>query len=273
MVAEAMAIHPHLEGVELDIAYRGSAEPQVVDIGVKLGGPAEIPLAPWAIGSLVACIDRGLAGGAELAPETGRAKLESGPTGTGDPSPDELGPSYAFRLSVAGVSPRFLRTIVEHLAASGAPHPVRAISIVGTLPPDGGPLSVREGDLARWLADTDAYPGAWGTPGFHVSTKAIPRGATVKVTLASARTDDVAAELEETFSSWQDAVLTYPDAKLRGRGVMDPHGSFARTQTDFYAKVGLFDHARGPTRRALVNALAGFHARVARIASVEIAMP
>jgi hypothetical protein len=54
---------------------------------------------------------------------------------------------------------------------------------------------------------------------------------------------------------------------------MDPHGSFARTQTDFYAKVGLFDHARGPTRRALVNALAGFHARVARIASVEIAMP
>ncbi|MDB4934437.1 MAG: hypothetical protein JWP87_1409 [Labilithrix sp.] len=34
MVAEAMAIHPHLEGVELDIAYRASAEPQLVDIGV-----------------------------------------------------------------------------------------------------------------------------------------------------------------------------------------------------------------------------------------------
>ena len=268
-----MAIHPHLEGVELDIAYRGSAEPQLLDVGVKLGGTAEVPLAPWAIGSLVECIDRGLAGGAELPPEAGRAKLESGPTGQGDPSADELGPSYAFRLSVAGVSPRFLRTMVEHLAAAGQPHPVRAISIVGTLPPDGGPLSVREADLARWLDDADAYPGAWATPGFHVTTKAIPRGATVRVTLASARTEDVAAQLEETFSSWQDAVLTYPDTKLRGRGVMDPHGSFARTQSDFYAKVGLFDHARGPTRRALVNALAGFHAKVTRIASVEIAMP
>lgn len=269
-----MAVHPHLDGVLLDIAYRGSAEPQILDVGVKLAGEAELPLAPWAIGSLVDCINRGLAGGSELAPTDGRAKLEVGPTGEGPaPQPGELGPEYTFRLTVAGMSPRFVRVFAEHLAASGHPHPVRTLSIVGSLPTDGSPLSVREDRLASWLDEPGAYPGVWKDPGFRVVTRSIPRGATVRVALAGGRMDDVAAELEETFSAWQNAVLTYPSLQGRGRGVMDPHGSFARTRTELFAKVALFDHAREPARAALVNALARFHATVAPLASVEIAMP
>lgn len=268
-----MPIHPHLEQVALDIAYRGSAEPQLLDIRVKLGGTAELPLAAWAIGTLVECINRGLAGGADFAPSAGRARLEKGPTGEGAAVPGELGPELAFRLDVSGVSPRFLRTVVEYLAASGRPHPLLALTIVGTLPPDGSPLSVRDVQIARWLDDPGAYVGAWPSPGFGVRTKSTPRGAAVRVRLASATTDDVAGELEETFSAWQSAVLTYPNATRNGRGVMEPHGSFARTRTDFFAKVSLFDHAREPARAALVNALACFHERVTPIAEVEIAMP
>jgi hypothetical protein len=268
-----MPIHPHLDQVALDIAYRGSPEPQVLDIRVKLGGPAELPLAAWAIGTLVECINRGLAGGADFAPSSGRARLESGPTGEGPAAAGELGPEIAFRLDVAGVSPRFLRTVVEYLAASGRPHPLLGLTIVGTLPPDGSPLSVRDVQLARWLDEPDTYPSAWSAPGFGVTTKSTPRGAAVRVRLASATTDDVAGELEETFSAWQSAVLTYPNAKRSARGVMDPHGSFARTRTDFIAKVSLFDHAREPARAALLNALTCFHERVTRIADVEIAMP
>lgn len=269
-----MPVHPHLDGVLLDIAYRGSAEPQILDVGVKLAGQAELPLAPWAIGSLVDCINRGLAGGSDFPPSQGRAKLEAGPTGEGaTPAPGELGPEYTFRLTVAGMSPRFVRVFAEHLAASGHPHPLRTLSIVGRLPTDGSPLSVRENLLAAWLEDPNAYPGAWKDPGFRVVTKSIPRGATVRVALAGGRMDDVAAELEETFSAWQSAVLTYPSLGGRGRGVMDPHGSFARTRSELYAKVSLFDHAREPARAALVNALARFHATVAPLASVEIATP
>jgi hypothetical protein len=95
----------------------------------------------------------------------------------------------------------------------------------------------------------------------------------MRVKLASGEIDTVAPTLEETFSAWQCAVLTYPNAKHDGRGVMDPHGSFARTRTELLAKVGLFDHARCPAGAALVNALARFHARVAPIACVKIAMP
>jgi hypothetical protein len=280
-----MPIHPHLEGVLLDIAYRGSVEPQILDIGVELAGPAEVPLAPWAIGALIGCINRGLGGGSEFAPSLGRATLEAGPTGedsagasvagAGGPTgaAGELGPRYAFRLSVAGVSPRFIRLFVEQLAASGDPHPLRSLSIVGTLPPDGSTLSVRDGLLSRWLDDANAYPAPWPEPGFRVITKSVPRGASLRVTLAAGRIEDVATELEETISAWQSAVLTYPNAKQKGRGLMDPHASFARTRTELYAKVSLFDHTREPVRAALVNALARFHATVAPLASVEIAMP
>lgn len=269
-----MPIHPHLDGVLLDVAYRGSAEPQIVDIGVKLAGPAEIPLAPWAIGSLVDCVRRGLAGGSDFAPAEGRAALEAGPTGEGPtPSPGELGPEYAFRLTVTGVSPRFVRVIAEHLAASGSPHPLRALSIVGGLPTDGSSLSVREGTLAAWLDDPRAYPGKWRDPGFRVVTRSVPRGAAVRVALAGGRMDDVARELEETLSAWQSAVLTYPSLRGQGRGLMAPHFAFARTRTALYGKLSLFDHAREPARAALVNALARFHAVVAPLSIVEIATP
>lgn len=267
-------MHPHLDGLLLDVAYRGSTEPQILDVGVELAGPAELPLAPWAIGSLVDCINRGLAGGSEFAPVQGRAKLEAGPTGQeARPGPGELGPKYAFRLAVAGMSPRFVRVFADHLAASGHPHALLSLSIVGSLPVDRSPLSVREDLLARWLDDPNAYPAAFREPGFRVVLKSVPRGATVRVRLAGGRMDDVAPELEETFSAWQSAVLTYPNARQNGRGVMAPHASFARSRTELFAKVSLFDHAREPARAALVNALARFHAEIAPLAAVEVAMP
>jgi hypothetical protein len=268
-----MAIHPHLDGITLDVAYRGSLSPQTVDVGVELAGPAELPLAPWAIGSLVDCINHGLAGGSDFAPNAGSAKLEAGPTGQGPAAPDELGPKYAFRLTVAGVSPRFVRVLVENLAASGHPSAVKTISVVGSLPTDISKLSVRERELADWLDDPNAYPAAWPTPGFAVVTKPIPRGATVNVTLARGDMNQLAPILEETLSAWQSAVLTYPTAALSGRGVMDPHAAFARTRTELRAKVSLFDHVRGPARAALINALTWFHETIAPLARVEIAMP
>lgn len=258
-----MALHPHLDGVTLDVAYRGALESQLVDVQVHTSGPPELPLAPWAVESLVGCINRGLAGGAEFAPHEGQAAVEAA----------ESGPARsAFRLVVRGMSPRFVRVIVEHLAASAHPHRVTAISIVGALPTDGSPMSVRETQLAGWLDDADAYPKAFPNPPFRVTTKHIPRGATLKVTLAG-NLEKFAGELEETFSSWQTAVLTYPSLAKTGRGVSAPHAQFARTRTELMAKLALFDHTRAPSRDALVNALSRFHTTVAPIASIELATP
>lgn len=259
-----MPLHPFLDGVLLDVAYRGSVESQMLDVGVKTDGPPELPLAQWAVESLVSCINRGLAGGAEFPPAEGQAALEAS---------DVEATSQAFRLNVRGVSPRFVRVIVEHLAASAHPHKVTSISVVGSLPTDGSVASVRETQIAGWLDDADAYPKAFPNPPFRVTVKHIPRGATMKVTVGGGRLDEVAPELEETFSAWQTAVLSYPTLAKTGRGVAAPHATFARTRTELFAKLALFDHHREPARNALINALTRFHATVAPIASVEIATP
>ncbi len=268
-----MAIHPQLEEATFDIAYRGSEEPQSLEIRVKTGGVAELPLAAWGVGTLIECINRGLAGGLEFAPSQGEAKLLAGPTGEGPEVSGERGPGLRFQLQVAGVSPRFLRTMVEYFAASGHPHPLISLTIVGGLALDGSRLSVRDTELSRWLDDPAAYVQAWPKPGFRVTTKGAPRGASVRVRLQNARAEDVAAELERTFSAWQSAVLTYPNLARDGRGLMDPHCVFARTRTDVLARVSLFDHSSAPVRDSLVNALSWFHEKITPIAEVDVAMP
>ncbi len=268
----------HFAEASLDIAYRGSEAPQSLEVRVKTRGTAELPLAAWGIGTLVECINRGLAGGAEFAPSQGYARLLAGPTGEGAEAHGggaeaERGPDLRFQLEVAGVSPKFIRTVVEYLAPSGHPHALVSLTVVGGLALDGTRLSVRDPEIERWLTDPDVRPEAWARPGFRVIPTIAPRGAAVRVRLLGARAADVAAELERTISAWQSAVLTYPNLARDGRGLMDAQCTFARTRTDVLARVSLFDHASAPARDALVNALAWFHERIAPIAEVEIAMP
>jgi len=259
-------VHPHLREVALDIAYRGSPEPQLLDVGIELAGPAELPLASWAVQAFVDGVNRGLFGSADFAPTLGAAALEAS-------TPDPSGLKDAFRLSVTAASPLALRVLVELLAGCGHPNALRAISIVGSLPPDATRLSVRDRDLGAWLADPAAYPRAWPEPGFRVQAKSIPRGATIRVTLERGSIDDVGPELEEIVSTWQSAVRGYPNAKRTERGLMDPHASFARSRSALHAKLSLFDHERETAKALLVNALARFHATTARIASLDIGMP
>lgn len=259
--------------VDLDVGYRASAEPQTVDVRVKSSGPAELPYTPWAAALLVECVNRGLAGGREFSPSAGSAVLEAGPTGEGAPQAGELGPDYSFRLRVAGVSPLFLRTMVESLSTSAHPSACTAVSIVGSLALDGSPLSVRSAQLSEWLRDADAYPGAWPVSEFRVVDEIAARGAAVRVTLQTAAPGEVAAEFERTVSAWQSAIRTMPNLARTARGWAAPQAAFACTRTELFARLELFDHAPPVARAALVNALAWFHARVAPLAEARIALP
>jgi hypothetical protein len=268
-----MPIHPHMENVTLDIGFRASAEPQTLDLRVTTGGVAELPLAPWAVGSMIECINRGLAGGAEFPPWSGSAELEAGPTGEGAKAGGELGPSYSFRLRVAGVSPYFVRTIVESFAACARPHACLGVTVVGSLPLDGSSMSVRSPQVAEWLEDAAAYPQAWGRPGFRAIDESAARGAAVRVTLKSARVDDVAIDLERSIEAWLTAILTMPNLARTTRGRAAPQAVFARSRSELMARLELFDHAPGPARAALLNALGWVNAQVTPIAEARIALP
>ena len=103
------------------------------------------------------CINAGAAGGADFPPAAGQAELLEGPSGVGDEQPGELGPDYNWRIELQGVSPRFMRTVVEQVAAAGDPHPLRRVSILGSLPPDQGPHSVRGHQVSAWMRDPRSY--------------------------------------------------------------------------------------------------------------------
>jgi hypothetical protein len=260
--------------IALDVAYHASPDPQLLDVHAVYAGEAELPLAAWAIGTLVECANRGLGGGAELAPTAGAAKLLSGPSGEGAPAPGECGPDLRWQLEVKGLSPRFLRCFVEYLATSGRPHALMSLSMVGSAKPStDARMTIRDGGLRRWLEDPVAYPEAWATPGFTLARSTAPRGATVSVELARAPTKEIALELQRTISAWQSAILTMPNLPKKTRGFMEPQCRFAETRTSIVARAELFDHARAPATASLSNALAWFHAKVSPIARAEVALP
>ena len=53
---------------------------------------------------------------------------------------------------------------------------------------------------------------------------------------------------------------------------MDPQCKFAQTRHAIVARAELFDHAAAPASAALTNALAWFHEKVAKVASVDVAL-
>jgi hypothetical protein len=257
----------------LDVAYRASEQPQEVTVRVETGGVAPLPLGPWAMQTLLECINGGAAGGSEFAPAAGRAELLSGPTGTGAAQDDELGPHYTWRLALQGVSPRFVRTMVEQLGATGDPHGLQRLSVVGSLVPDRSPMSVRGQQVAAWMQDPAAHVGCWPKLEFPVKLGHVPRGACIKVRVQGVLTDVVAAGLQSAFSVWQSAVVTYPSLSGHGPGFVSPHGSFARTASLFVARVTLFDLLVPPAVDVLSNVLGRAHAALSPIAEVEVGVP
>jgi hypothetical protein len=209
-------------------------------------------------------------GGAEFPPWAASIQVLEGPKLPADEGAQSR--SLRWRLRVAGVSPYFLRNVVD--LSSGAK--VKSMSITGSLPLDASPLSVREAHVRAWLDDENAYMKAWPDPGFAVVEKETPKGSTVKVKLAQEASDDVEKAFRDHVYTWHGAVGMYVSAKKgpTGRiGTQTAFPTFGRTKKELLAKHDHFDHVRGPSRDALVCVLAHFHHAVAKIDKVEIGLP
>ncbi len=249
----------------LAVAYRGSLDPQVLSIRVRTSGPAKVPFGPAAIRTFVELVNEGGAGGSEFAPWAGRAKLLSSPD-------DEAGVDRAWSVEVAGVSPRFLRTLIESLRRAGDEHDVTALTIDGSLKLDDGPLSVREPQVQRWLASPTEYPGAWGEIPFRVRDREVTRGARVRARLAEGASVEILEAFESTMMSWSLAILDYADRRHDGRGTMDRDPRIGRTRSEVAANFAELTYDPVAAYASLINLLCGFHARVAKIEEVEIGL-
>lgn len=264
-----MPLVNHLEFTRhaLGVAYRASAAPQDLSVVVETAGPAAVPVAPTLMRDIVAAILAGAAGGAEFHPMTGACEIIQD-------CPAPAGPRYAWTLRVAGVTPLFLRVMVEMLRGAGWDQVATSMAIVGSLPLDSSPSSVREPAVRAWLDDPDAYPAAWLEVPFRLLDHSAS-GASLRVALTAAVTPEVRGAFELLAVEWLNAVSTYVDADgdyvpLEFDAKVLP--AFGRSRTELRAAFQRFRHTRPPARAALVNMLIRFHHAVAPIAEAEIGL-
>lgn len=261
---------PFLDSLEfaathLAVSYRASLDPQVLSIRVRTSGPAKVPFGPAAIRTFVELVNEGAAGGSELPPWAGRAKLIEAPE-------DDASMDRTWLVEVAGVSPRFLRTLVESLRRAGDEHDVTSMTIHGELPLDDSPLSARDAHVRAWLASPTEYPGAWSELPFRVRDREVTRGARVRARLAQGASAETLEAFESTMMSWSLAILDYADRRHDGRGTMDRDPRIGRTRVEVAANFAEFTYDPVPAWASLLNVLCGFHARVAKIQEVEIGL-
>ncbi|XXX80859.1 hypothetical protein WMF30_19065 [Sorangium sp. So ce134] len=259
-----MPLLPGLEFTQqnLRVAYRASADPQEVTIDVVTAAASRSPVAPVILRKLLDAVQRGSAGGHRFPPAAGAAEIL-------DESADR-GPSYRWKVRLAAVDPLFLRTMVEELRLSTPGAPTLRMHILGALPLDDSPLSIREDAVKAWLDDPRAYLREWPAPGFPI----VDRGdwAMWRVRLHDRITPDVRRKLDLVALGWFNDVWTYvhdtgqPEEQRADQGL--PRCGSGKLE--FSAAYHRFYFARRPSRARLVNALTRFHQTVAPIAAAEI---
>lgn len=256
----------------LAVSYRASTEPQDLAITVRLKHAEPGCVGPRRMGTLLDTIGEGAAGGSDFHPAVSSADLVSGTVAR-----ELAGPDLSWLLRVSGISPVFIRSIVEQLRICGAAdNPVVAMSIFGSLPLDGTPLSVREGQVRQWLEDPGAYPGEWPEPGFPVSERDA-MGASLRIQLGADLGAESEDELQGLCYQWVAATFDYVDQHGDYQPFDAPNVSrrmpkFGVTRRELRAYFEEFTRARIPSRAMLVNMLCRYHHTVLPIVAVEIAL-
>ena len=265
---------PLLKGLDfatagrLSVAYLASDEPQILRVEMTTDALPKMGVAPLGIGALARIVNLGGAGGGEFAPGAGAARVISGPLGG---TPESIATRYSWDLEVAGMSPLFVRTIVERLRVAGGCH-VTSMSIVGSLPVDGGPYSVTDREVRAWLDDTHAYPGTWHSPGFPIVERRIMRGATMKLAMGGDLDHEKLLRFKETVSVWHLAIANVLSLSHERQGVADATPRVSRSKSELCARYDVFDFDRVPAKATLINMLSRFHAEAAPIEEAQIAI-
>ena len=251
------------------LSYRGSEEPQHLDIDLLATGKV-FPFPPTiALNGWIAHANMGFAAGVEFSPTRTRVEQVSGRR-PGDAG-DSTGPAYRFGLSVACVSPYFLRTLVDRLSTPSAKVDVAHLQITGALAVDASPLSVTTERMKKWLKDRSAYVGRPSGLPFDLSEKAVKGDRRVRVTFVSAPSAEQLTAFALLISNWSNAIARYPNVTGDAPGSA-AFGVQDTTQEGCVVTTMLtkFLYAPAPAVDSLLGALVRFHAERLPMALVDI---
>lgn len=253
----------------LAVAYRASAEPQIVRIRTVSRGPdAIVDTDVQAFRAVVDAINDGAAGGSEFSPAAGLAEVVSEPV----VETTSRGSAALYTLRLAAVCPLFLRNMVEELRYCGGEEGLSQLSIFGELPADSSPLSAREAHVRAWLDDPQAFPGRFGALGFRSNVVQRPRGFTLRVKLAEPMTADASDWLEGAYAAWLAAIgrmVTQVGTEVDH----EPAKEFPRIgvrKDEFWAWSKDLYRSHEPATAALLNILGRVHATRVKLLEVEV---
>lgn len=266
---------PYILGLlpNIRVAYRASAEPQELHVDLDLSEPDPHGFPAIRMRDLVASINAGAAGGAEFAPEAGFARILSGPKTSLNPADWHAGPSFRWILEVRGVSPFFLRSLVETMSVSADPIAPVSLSVYGSLRPDATPLSVLDARLMAWSTSSATYPKRWPTLPFTVKEDSVPRGCALRVRFADDADPDTIEALNAVLGLWGLLSITYPNLGRNDVGYrtfIDRLGVNRRECSRFVEE---FHVAQDVATTTLFHMLARFSQETAKIEHVDVRTP
>lgn len=253
-----------------DVAYRASAEPQILQIDVVLNSRHSAGAPEANLRQAIRHMGMGVTGGSEFAPSQSTAKHRSGPI---DPSKarDDTD-TYRWKIEVAGVSPKYLRHLVSQIQWMGGGS--KAMTIRGTLPVDEGPLSVTTEIMDRWMTSRSAWASAYPTIPFAITEVERASGCKVAVETASPPSKGAQDALFQHLREFAAAVYGMPATtddpllvRIGGAPKMGMTKKKINAEFQAYALTG-----KGP-RDQLVNFLIRFHETIAPLTSVELGFP
>ncbi len=265
------ATHPHLarlNAARLEVSYRGSAEPQLVQVQiVGAPHPGRAPGYARAMANLVDLMNSGVAGGGRFAPELGEAEIVEGRE-QGD------GPDFAWTLRLRAIDAGFVAVALHLLGDSWNPigqarevrYCPKHVRIVGELALDDSGDAVRTDDVLCALIDPSPAYRAW--PELPFPVKEAKKAKTARFSLKLAAIDP---ERKAAFEQHVHMLGAMFDAHPQsGTGNRRGPTAVGKTQLGVpFAELTLpAELARGP----LLNMARHFHVRVAPVSWVEVAL-
>ncbi|MFO0615891.1 MAG: hypothetical protein U0414_25070 [Polyangiaceae bacterium] len=253
---------------KLQLRYRGSDKPQRLTIDAKYD-LAEVR--QGRLDQIVEAIARlGVAGGEHFAPEVGKAKPIKGDFGYTLKQPLARKKTLHAELQVAGVSPKWMRSIVEYLRAG-----CLEMKVTGELGPDDTPLSCTERDIQAWVPSGEeaAYPGLWEPVPFEVERGDLKKGCVLHLDFEGPL--DPATCTKKFGMDWRMTAIGSQAAHLLSAdqghaGVVSLVPKLVRGALALTTTWEVFDVSREPARALLLNAVTRIHRSVQPVKRVSL---
>jgi len=255
----------------LSVAYRASEEPQELLFEVQFSKPREPRVTLADINFDL--VRRGIAGDQHFDPAKGALEILEG-----DPNTLEPSTLHSYRLRVAHVSPLFIRQLATFPWGLGIPPnppniPER-ITIRGSLPLDDSPLSVREGDIVRWLRDPQCFSDAWEKVDFKVTQARVRRGLTIRLRLTDVATEQQEKVFEEGVGFLSMVYMCLPNfAKDGDYRLYTLLPSILRGERELSARYGFFDVDPTAAADHIINYVHRFSKEVAPVQELVLGAP